>query len=214
MKTYEKMARDALQRIDEENGKRRAHCRNIIRFSVAVGCAALAVFVGVGIPFLVEKEQSLPSNSMVKPITTSVLQVAYLSENGWDCTVMKEQIETQMRYKLSVVDTRGMTAAQREKLRQEMVAKQEEELLKLYPEIYSEYASGGVGVNSAWDNVLFMMCRVGEFQLDINEEKMVKSIRAECSSVYSEVEFCLHSVDLVGQKVAYRAKWADTEEHL
>ncbi len=212
MKTYEQMARDALRRIDDENRIRRQRRQNAIRATVAVCCAVLTVLVGAGVPYLTKNEQPHPSNEVVTPIATSVLQVAYLSENGWDCSVMEQQTETQMRYKLSVVDTRGMTTTQRQALFLKMVAKQEEELLEFIPEFYSGHTYGGGGVNNGWDNALFETYRAGIFQLDIDEKKKVESFRAECSSIYGEAELCLHSVSLVGQKVAYRAKWAGTEE--
>ncbi len=205
MKTYEQMARDVLRRIDDINVNRRRRRQNALRATVAVSCAVLTVLAGAGVPSLMPKESTISSDETVKPIATSVLQIAYLSENGWNRRVMKEQIETQMRYKLSVIDTRGLTTTQRETLRQEKVAQLEQEL----SEFYSEYSSGGGGVNSAWDNALFVTLRGGSFQLDLNEEKEVESIRAECSSIYGEAEFGIHSINLVGQKVAYQAKWYD-----
>lgn len=208
MKTYEQMAQDALRRIDDENRVNRQRRQNTFRISVAVGCAVLTVLVGAGVPFLTKNEQPRPSGETVTPIATSVLQVAYLSENGWDRRVMKEQIETQIRYKLSVIDTRGLTTAQREALRQEKVKQLEQEL----SEFYSEYSNGSGGVNSAWDNALFVTLRGGVFQLDLNEEKTVESIHTECNSIYGEAEFGIHSKSLVGQKVAYQAKWYDGTE--
>lgn len=212
MKTYDQMAQDVLQRIDEENDKRRARRQNAFRASVAVGCAVLTMLVGAYVPFLTQNEHPDSLDETVKPITTSILQVAYLSENGWDRRVMEQQTETQMRYKLSVVDTRGLTAAQREALRQEMVAKQEEELLAFDPEFYSGNSIGGGGVNNAWDNALFVTYRAGVFRLDIDEEKTVKSIGAECSSIYGEAEFYIYSKNFVDKKVAYQAKLYDGTE--
>ena len=205
MKTYEQMAQDVLQRIEDINVRRRRRRQNTLRAAVAVSCVVLTVFAGAGIPSLMPKESTISSNGTVTPIATSVLQIAYLSENGWDRSAIKEQIETQMRYKLSVIDTRGLTTAQRETLRQEKVAQLEQEL----SEFYSEYSYGGGGVNSAWDNALFVTLRGGAFQLDADEEKTVESIRAQCSSIYGEAEFGIHSINLVGQKVAYQAKWYD-----
>ena len=212
MKTYEKMAQDALRRIDEEN---RICCRRrqqVFRTAVAVGCAVLTVLVGAGVPFLTKNEQPHHSGETVKPIAISVLQVAYLGENGWDRSAMKEQIETQMRYKLSVVDTRGMTTTQRQALFLKMVAKQEENLLEFDPEFYSGNSIGGGGVNNGWDNALFETYRAGVFQLDIHKGKTVENIRAECSSIYGEAEFSIHSRNFIGQKIAYQAKWYDGTE--
>lgn len=212
MKTYEQMAQDALRRIDDENRCCRHRRQQVFRAAVAVGCAVLTVLVGAGVPFLTKNEQPRPSAESATPIATSVLQVAYLSENGWDRSVMKEQVETQMRYKLSVIDTRGMTAAQRQALFQKMVAKQEENLLEFDPEFYSGNSIGGGGVNNGWDNALFETYRAGVFQLDIDEKKKVDSIRAECSSIYGEAEFYIYSINFVGKKVAYQAKWHDGTE--
>ena len=212
MKTYEQMAQDVLQRIEDINVRRRRRRQNTLRAAVAVSCAVLTVLAGIGVPSLMPKESTTSADETVKPIATSVLQVAYLSENGWDRSEMKEQIETQMRYKLSVVDTRGLTTIQREALRQEMVAKQEQELLAFDPEFYSGNSIGGGGVNNGWDNALFVTFCAGVFQLDLNEEKTVESIRAECRSIYGEAEFGIHSIKLVGQKVAYQAKWYDGTE--
>lgn len=211
MKTYEQMAQNALRRIDDENRRCRHRRQQAFRTAVAVGCAVLTVLVGAGVPFLTKNEQPRPSVESATPIATSVLQVAYLSENGWDRHAMKEQIETQMRYKLSVVDTRGMTTTQRQALFQEMVAKQEEELLAFNPEFYSGNSNsiGGGGVNNGWDNALFETYRAGVFQLDIDEKKKVESICAECSSIYGEAEFYIYSINFVGKKVPYQAKWYD-----
>lgn len=208
MKTYEQMARDALRRIDDESRISRQRRQNAIRATVAVCCAVLTVFVGVGVPLLTKNEQPHPWDETVTPIATSVLQVAYLSENGWDRSVMEQQIETQMRYKLSVIDTRGLTTAQREALRQEKVQQMHQELSAYY----EDYSNGAGGVNSAWNNALFMMLRGGSFQLELNEEKTVESIRAECDSIYGEAEFGIHSKNFVGQKVAYQAKRYDGME--
>ncbi len=214
MKTYEQMAQDALRRIDDENHIRRQRRQNAIRATVAVCCAVLTVLVGASIPLLTSDAPPPSSGGTVTPIATSVLQVAYLSENGWDRSVMKEQVETQMRYKLSVIDTRGLTSTQREALRQEMVAKQEQELLAFNPEFYSGNSNsiGGGGVNNGWDNALFVTYRAGVFQLDIDEKKKVESIRAECDSIYGEAEFYIYSKNFVGKKVAYQAKWYDGTE--
>ncbi len=212
MKTYEQMAQDVLKRIDDVNVNRQ-HCRqNVLRATVAVSCAVLTVLAGAGIPSLMPKESTTSSAGTVKPIATSVLQVAYLSENGWDRSVMKEQVETQMRYKLSVVDTRGMTTTQRQALFQKMVAKQEQELLAFDPDFYNGNSIGGGGVNNGWDNALFETYRAGVFQLDIEEKKKVESIRAECSSIYGEAEFYIYSINFVGKKVPYQAKWYDGTE--
>ena len=208
MKTYEQMARAVLQKIEIENEKKRHRQQRLVRSTVAVCCAVLTVLVGVGVPSLMSKESTISSDESVKPVATSVLQIAYLSENGWDRSVMKEQIETQMRYRLSVTDVRGLTASQREVLRQEKLEQMHQELSGYY----SEYREGSGSVNNAWDNALFTMLRVGSFQLELNEEKAVESIRAQCSSIYSEVEFGIHSKNLVGQKVAYQAKWYDGTE--
>ncbi len=212
MKTYEQMAQDVLQRIDDINVNCRRRRQNALRAVVAMSCVALTVLAGAGIPSLMPKESTASSDETITPIATSVLQVAYLSENGWDRSAMKEQVETQMRYKLSVVDTRGLTAAQREALRQEMVAKQEQELLAFDPEFYSGNSIGGGGVNNAWDNALFVTYRAGVFWLDIDEKKKVESIRGECSSIYGETEFCIYSKNFVGRKVAYQAKLYDGTE--
>ncbi len=210
MKTYEQMARDVLQRIDDINVNRRRRRQNTLRAAVAVSCAVLTALAGAGIPSLMPKESTALSGATVKPIATSVLQMAYLSENGWDRCAMAEQIETQMRYKLIVTDVRGMTAAQREALRQEKVEQVCQELSRYY----SDYRNGGGGVNNAWDNALFTMLRGGSFQLDLKGEKTVESIRAQCGSIYGEAEFGIHSKRLVGQKIAYQAKWYDgTEQH-
>ncbi len=214
MKTYEQMARDVLKRIDDVNVKRQHRRQNVLRAAVAVSCAVLTVLAGAGIPSLMPKESTTSSDETVKPIATSVLQIAYLSENGWDRSVMEQQTETQMRYKLSVVDTRGMTAAQRQALWREMVAKQEQELLEFIPEFYSGQSLGGGGVNNGWDNALFVTYRAGVFWLDIDEKKKVESISAECDSIYGEAEFYIYSKNFVGKKVAYQAKWYDgTEQH-
>lgn len=209
MKTYEQMAQDVLKRIDDVNIKRQHRRQNVLRAAVAVSCAVLTVLAGAGIPSLMPKESTTSSDGTVKPIATSVLQVAYLSENGWQSSAMKEQIETQMRYKLCVIDTRGLTTTQRETLRQEKVAQLEQELSEYYSDYNRNY---GGSVNNAWSNALFIMLRGGVFQLDPDEEKTVESIRAECSSIYGEAEFGIHSVNLVGQKVAYHAKWYDGTE--
>lgn len=212
MKTYDRMAQDALQRIVVENGKRRIRRQNAFRASVAVGCAVLAVLVGACVPFLTQNEQPDSLSETVTPIAASVLQVAHFSEGGLDRSAMKEQIETQMRYKLSVIDTRGMTAAQRQALFQKMVAKQEEKLLEFDPGFYSGNSIGGGGVNNGWDNALFETYRAGVFQLDIHKGKTVENIRAECSSIYGEAEFSIHSRNFIGQKIAYQAKWYDGTE--
>ncbi len=208
MKTYEQMARDVLQRIDDINVNCRRRRQNALRAMVAVSCAVLTVLAGAGIPSLMPKESTASAGETVTPIATSVLQIAYLSGNGWDRRVMKEQIETQMRYKLTVTDVRGLTTAQREALRQEKVEQVHQELSRYY----SDYRNGGGGVNNAWDNALFMMLRGGNFQLDLNEEKTVESIRAECSSIHGEAELGIHAKSLAGQKVAYQAKWYDGTE--
>lgn len=208
MKTYEQMARDVLRQIDDINVSRRRRRQNTLRATVAVCCAVLTLLVGAGIPSLMPKESTTSSNETVVPIATSVLQIAYLSENGWDRSVMKEQIETQMRYKLSVMDVRGLTTAQRDALREEKVEQLQQELSGYY----SDYRNVGGSVNNAWDNALFTMLRGGCFQLDLNGEKTVESIRAQCSSIYGEAEFGIHSKNLVGQKVAYQAKWYDGTE--
>lgn len=208
MKTYEQMAQDVLKRIDDVNVKRQHRRQNVLRATVAVSCAVLTVLAGVGIPSLMPKESTTSSDGTVTPIATSVLRIAYLSENGWDRREMKEQIETQMRYRLSVIDTRGLTTVQREALRQEKVEQVHQEL-NGYD---SDYRNGGGSVNSAWNNALFVMLRGGSFQLELNEEKTVESIRAQCSSIYGEAEFGIHSKILVGQKIAYQAKWYDGTE--
>ena len=216
MKTYEQMAQDVLRRIDDINTVRRRRRRNALRASVALGCAALILSVGFGIPSLRPGETVTLPGETSTPIATSVLQVAYLSESGWDRHVMKELVETKMRYKLSVIDTRAMTASQRDALWQDLVAQNEQRLLELYKEHYGEhydgYGLGSAGVNNAWDNALFVTTRAGVFQLDINEEKTVESIRAECGSVYGEAEFYIYSKNFVGKKIAYQATWHDGTE--
>lgn len=207
MKTYEQMAHTVLQKIDEENKKKAYRRQQIFRASVAVCCAVLTVLAGVGVSHFGKDKQTSPSNGITKPIATSVLQVAYLSENGCQRSVMKEHIETQMRYNLSVIDTRGLTTSQREALREEKV----EQLERAITDNYQEFNNCGGSVNSAWDNVLFILLHGGSFELDHGEGKTVENIYAECSSVYGEVEFGIHSKYLIDKKIVYQARWNGNE---
>lgn len=211
MKSYEQMAADVLRRAEDCHRRR----RTLTRSAVAASGALLVVLAGVWctLPFGGDGGSGDPLvQEQPAPKASSQLQVSYVLEDGWTVEKMKPQIETEMRYKLSVIDTRGLTAEQREVLRQEMVAQQEQELLAFDSEFYSGHSVGGGGVNSAWNNALFSTLRVGVFQLDISEEKTVESLRAECSSVYGEAEFGIHSGNFIDQKVPYQAKLYDGTE--
>ena len=226
MKSYEETARDALQRIEVICTKRRCRRRNIIRTTIAMGCVALTVFCSTQLSLLTPNvSDGLPTetdaphtSALQKPtsetdtrIVTSVLQMAYLSNNGWDSCDMEKQIEIPMRYRLSVVDVRGLTAAQRDALREEKV---EQLLHQELNEYYEGYNDGGGFVNNAWDNAMFILLRGGSFQLDVEEQKTVASLSAECGSIYGEVELAVHSGNLVGEKVTYQAKNYDGIERV
>lgn len=223
MKTYEQMARDALQRIDAIHVKRRCRRRNVIRAAVALGCVALTVLCGTQMHSLVS--DTLPTSltnghtsgtgasvTLIPEtdtrVITSVVQMAYLSKNGWDSCDMEKQTEMPMRYRLSVVDVRGLTTAQRDALREEKVEQLHQELC----DDFGDSCDARGSVKSAWDNTLFVLLRGGSFRLSVNELKQVDSIRVECSSVYGEVEVGVHSANLVGQKIAYQAKNYDGVE--
>lgn len=226
MKTYEQTARDALQRIDAIQTKRRHRRRNAARATVAVSCVALTVLCSAHISSPASKTPAVtPQDSHLAQIhtsvtltpetdhrvVTSVLQMAYLSDGGWDRYAMERQTEMPMRYLLSVIDVRGLTAAQRDALREEKV----EQLHQALSEYYEDYNEGGGNVYNAWDNALFVLLRGGSFHLDVNEQKTVESLSAECSSPYGEVEFGVHSGSLVGQKVSYEATDCDgTKRHV
>lgn len=220
MKTYEQTARDALQRIDAIHTKRRCRRQNAWRATVALSCVALTVFCSAQIPLLSPKTNTaLPQESHLSQthmsvtlppetdarIVTSVLRMAYLSKGGWESHSMEKQTEMPMRYRLSVIDSRGLTVAQRDALREQRVEQLHQELVACY----GDFSEAGGSVNSAWDNALFVMLRGGSFQLDVDEQKTVESLSAECRSIYGEAEFSVHSGSLVGQKVVYRAKGQD-----
>lgn len=211
MKNYEQMAADVLCRAEDCRRRRR-----MLMCSTLAACGAvMLILAGVWYALPLEEGHGSLLLEVPAPKANSSLQVSYVSENGWTAEEMKTQIETEMRYKLTVADTRDLTVEQREALRQDLVAKLENELLTFDNEFYSGHSVGGGGVNSAWDNALFTTLRVGFFRLAINEEKAVRSIRAECSTVYGEAEFYVYSKNLADKPVAYQAKWYDgTEQRL
>ena len=214
MKTYEQMARDALQRIDAIHSKRRCRRRNVVRATVALGCVALTVLCSAQMHSLKSDTPPISSNASgtgvsvtLVPeadtrIATSVLQMAYLSKSGWDSCDMEKQTEIPMRYRLSVVDVRGLTTAQKDALREEKVEQLHQELC----DTFGDSCNARGSVKTAWDNTLFVLLRGGSFQLSVDELKKVDSLRVECSSIYGEAELGVHSKKLVGQKIAYQAK--------
>lgn len=217
MKTYEQMAQDALQRINAIHIKRRCRRRNVIRATVALGCVALTVLCGAQMHSLIPDTPPTSSTNAYASgtgasvtlvpetdtrIATSVLQMAYLSKNGWDSCDMEKQTEIPMRYRLSVVDVRGLTTAQRDALREEKVEQLQQELC----DDFGDSCNARGCVKNAWDNTLFVLLRGGSFQLSVNELKKVDSLRVECSSIYGEVELGVHSINLVDQKIVYQAK--------
>ena len=207
MKTYEQMAQDVLQRIDDINVRHRRRRQNTLRAAVALSCGMLTVLASVGIPLLMPKESTILSNGTVAPIATSVLQVAYLGSDGWNSNEMRKQVETQIHYKLSVFDVRDMTADKRQTLHNQLIQEQKAETSRND----SIYRYDGWQVNSGWENATFVLLRGGSFQLDIQEGKSVSSIYAECTSGYGEAEFGIRMETDAIKEIGFIAECGDGE---